>query len=69
VPQEQRVRTEDDAENENAEGERRSEFDIRHSNVEIAVWRNNGTKGEFLSASIPAIRHHDARGGWKGGGT
>jgi hypothetical protein len=31
----------------------------RHGNVEIAIWRNEGTKGEFYSASAPTIRYKD----------
>jgi hypothetical protein len=38
----------------------------RHGNVEIAIWRNEGTKGEFYSASIPTIRYKDGEE-WKEG--
>jgi len=39
----------------------------RHGNVEIAIWRNEGTKGEFYSASAPTIRYKDDAGEWKDG--
>ena len=67
MPQAQRAQTDDDAANENAEGKRRPEFSIRHGNVEIAVWRNNGANGEFLSASTPTIGYKDATGQWQEG--
>jgi hypothetical protein len=67
MPQAQRVQPDDNAANENAESKRRPEFSVRHGNVEIAVWRNDGTNGEFLSASIPTIRYRDAAGDWKDG--
>ena len=39
---------------------------IRHGNVEIAIWRNNGEKGTFYSASTPAIRYKEGEE-WKDG--
>ncbi len=39
----------------------------RHGNVEIAIWRNEGTKGDFYSASAPTIRYKDEAGEWKDG--
>jgi hypothetical protein len=39
---------------------------VRHGNVEIAVWRNQGERGEFYSASTPTIRYKDAEE-WKDG--
>jgi hypothetical protein len=38
----------------------------RHGNVEIAIWRNQGEKGEFFSASTPTIRYRDGEE-WKDG--
>lgn len=67
MPQAQRAQTEDDAASGNTEAKRRPEFSVRHGNVEIAVWRNDGTNGEFLSASTPTIRYKDAAGQWQEG--
>jgi hypothetical protein len=39
----------------------------RHGNVEIAIWRNPSTKGDFFSASAPTIRYKDDAGQWKDG--
>jgi hypothetical protein len=39
---------------------------IRVGNVEIPIWRNEGTKGEFLVGGIPSIRYKDGEE-WKGG--
>jgi len=39
----------------------------RHGNVEIAIWRNTGAKGDFYSASSPAIRYKDEAGEFKDG--
>lgn len=39
----------------------------RHGNVEIAIWRNPSSKGDFLSASAPTIRYKDDAGLWKDG--
>lgn len=45
---------------------RRPVENIRHGNVEIAIWRNEGEKGTFYSASAPTIRYND-NGEWKDG--
>lgn len=37
----------------------------RHGNVEIAIWRNPSSKGDFYSASSPTIRYKDEAGQWK----
>jgi len=40
----------------------------RVGNVEIAIWRNQGTSGEFYTASSPTIRYKDDKSGeWKDG--
>jgi hypothetical protein len=39
----------------------------RHGNVEIAIWRNTGAKGDFYSASAPTIRYKDEAGEFKDG--
>jgi len=39
----------------------------RHGNVEIAIWRNPSSKGDFFSASTPTIRYKDDAGQWKDG--
>lgn len=51
---------------ETASGNRRPVENIRHGNVEIAIWRNEGEKGPFFSASTPTIRYND-NGEWKDG--
>jgi hypothetical protein len=34
--------------------------------VEIAIWRNQGTNGDFFTASAPVIRYKDDKSGeWK----
>jgi hypothetical protein len=38
----------------------------RHGNVEIAIWRNEGSNGDFYSASVPTIRYKDSDE-WKDG--
>jgi len=45
---------------------RRPESTVRVGNVEIAVWRNNGSNGEFYSASAPQIRYKEGEQ-WKDG--
>jgi hypothetical protein len=45
---------------------RRPVASVRHGNVEIAIWRNQGEKGEFYSASTPAIRYKEGEE-WKDG--
>jgi hypothetical protein len=39
---------------------------VRHGNVEIAIWKNTGSNGDFFSASTPTIRYND-NGEWKNG--
>jgi hypothetical protein len=39
---------------------------VRHGNVEIAIWRNAGAKGDFYSASTPKIRYKEGEE-WKDG--
>jgi hypothetical protein len=38
----------------------------KHGNVEIAIWRNAGSGGDFYSASTPTIRYKDGEE-WKNG--
>jgi hypothetical protein len=45
---------------------RRPEYTARVGNVEIPVWKNQGTSGEFYSASSPTIRYKDGEE-WKDG--
>lgn len=35
--------------------------------IEIRIWRNEGAKGEFCSASTPTMRYKDEAGEWKDG--
>jgi hypothetical protein len=39
---------------------------VRVGNVEIAVWRNQGSSGDFYTASAPTIRYKDGEE-WKNG--
>jgi hypothetical protein len=45
---------------------KRPETTVRHGNVEIAIWRNPSSKGDFFSASSPTIRYKDGEQ-WKDG--
>lgn len=45
---------------------RRPEYTAKVGNVEIPVWKNQGTSGEFYSASQPTIRYKDGEQ-WKDG--
>ena len=45
---------------------RRPVENIRHGNVEIAIWRNASAKGDFYSASTPTIRYKEGEE-WKEG--
>src|SRR5580658_5626849 len=45
---------------------RRPEATARVGNVEIAVWRNQGSSGDFYTASAPTIRYKDGEE-WKNG--
>jgi hypothetical protein len=45
---------------------RRPAESVRHGNVEIAIWRNPGSNGDFYSASAPTIRYKDGEE-WKDG--
>jgi hypothetical protein len=40
---------------------------VKHGNVEIAIWPNEGTNGTFYMASFPVIRHQDDKGDFKDG--
>lgn len=51
---------------ETASATRRPVENIRHGNVEIAIWRNQGENGAFYSASAPSIRYKDGEE-WKDG--
>ena len=58
------------AANEESEGQpgagRRPEYTAKVGNVEIAVWKNSGSAGEFYTASAPALRYKDGEE-WKDG--
>ena len=56
-----------DNENELESATRRPVDTARHGNVEIPIWRNTSSKGEFYSASTPSIRYKDNAGEWKDG--
>jgi hypothetical protein len=47
-------------------GSRKPEATAKVGNVEIAVWRNQGSSGEFFTASSPTIRYKDGDQ-WKDG--
>jgi hypothetical protein len=59
----QRAETQTD---ESSSSARRPVENIRHGNVEIAIWKNTGAKGDFYSASTPAIRYKEGEE-WKDG--
>lgn len=46
---------------------KRPVYTAKHGNVEIPIWQNSGTKGEFYSASTPKISYKDDAGEWKEG--
>jgi len=52
---------------EQTDANRRPVDTARHGNVEIAIWRNTGTKGEFYAASAPRISYKDDAGEWQEG--
>jgi hypothetical protein len=45
---------------------RRPKDTVKHGNVEIAIWENQGSGGTFYSASTPTIRYKDGEE-WKDG--
>ena len=45
---------------------RKPEATAKVGNVEIAIWRNQGTSGEFFTASSPTIRYKEGDQ-WKDG--
>jgi hypothetical protein len=55
-----------DNENEPESATRRPVDTARHGNVEIAIWRNASSKGDFYSASAPTIRYKEGEE-WKDG--
>ncbi len=48
------------------DGARKPEATARVGNVEIAIWRNQGSKGDFYTASAPSLRYKDGEE-WKTG--
>ena len=42
---------------------------VQVGNVQISIWRNQGDKGDFFTASAPEIRYRDDKGEWKTGGS
>ncbi len=47
-------------------GPKRPVDTVKIGNVEIAIWRNHGANGGFLTASAPSIRYKDEKSGeWK----
>lgn len=55
----------DEGEGQQSSG-RRPVDTVRVGNVEIAVWKNSGSGGEFYTASAPQIRYKDGEE-WKDG--
>jgi hypothetical protein len=55
-----------DNENDAQSATKRPVDTARHGNIEIAIWRNPSSKGDFFSASAPTIRYKDDTG-WKDG--
>lgn len=64
MPQSNTQRAENQDEPEGAS--RRPEATARVGNVEIAIWRNHGSSGDFYSASAPTIRYKEGDE-WKTG--
>ncbi len=59
----QRADESDEGQNSTA---RRPADTARVGNVEIAIWRNQGSSGDFYTASAPTIRYKDGEE-WKNG--
>lgn len=59
-------RVEEEGEEGQPTSARRPEYTARVGNVEIAVWKNQGTSGEFFTASSPTIRYKEGEQ-WKDG--
>jgi len=59
-------RVDDGAEPGQQSSGRRPEYTAKVGNVEIAVWKNQGSAGEFFTASSPVIRYKDGEQ-WKDG--
>jgi hypothetical protein len=57
-----RAETGDDEQRSN----RRPKDTVRHGNVEIAIWENQGSAGTFYTASTPKIKYKDGEE-WKEG--
>ena len=51
---------------EQADFSNRPAHTVRHGNVEIAIWRNEGASGEYFSASAPKTSYKDGDD-WKDG--
>lgn len=56
----------DEGDEEAQRSNRRPEYTARVGSVEIAVWKNSGSSGEFYTASAPTIRYKDGEQ-WKDG--
>ncbi len=57
----------DNDESEQSQGAGRRPIDTaKHGNVEIAIWKNQGSGGDFFTASSPTIRYKDGEE-WKSG--
>jgi hypothetical protein len=41
--------------------------EVKHGNVKIAIWPNEGANGTFYTASSPTIRYKDDKGEYKDG--
>jgi hypothetical protein len=68
MPQSTAQRVEEEVDANQPASARRPEYTARVGNVEIPVWKNQGTSGEFYSASSPTIRYKEKEGEeWKDG--
>jgi len=65
MPQSNAQRTEDEPEQSQSNA-RRPVDTAKHGNVEIAIWKNQGSGGDFYTASSPTIRYKDGEE-WKNG--
>lgn len=66
MPQSNAQRADNDDESPTKSFANRPVDTVRVGNVDIPIWRNEGTKGEFFSAGSPTIRYKDGEE-WKDG--
>jgi hypothetical protein len=66
MPQDNAARADEGEEGQRSN--RRPKDTVRHGNVELAIWENQGTGGTFYTTSVPSVRYKDQQSGeWKDG--